>query len=152
MGLFSARRPVRVRPVRRAQLSLEVLERREQPSDFFVPQPYAQDPNAPIYGPPEESYAANEAPAVQDFNVQSLGYGVFILSGHVADEQPGGLTVRFGGGIEGMDGVTVTTDANGNFSVTVTVPAGEFGTVTATVVDSQGQTSTSVSRLVEVNE
>lgn len=149
MGLFFARRPVRVRPVRRARLSLEFLERREQPSDFFLP-PTGQTPNTPVYGPPAESSQDDNAPSIQNFTIIRNLDGSYTIRGYVSDEQPGGLTVTFGGGINGIDDKTATTDANGYFTFTVTLPVGTSGGVTATVHDSQGQQSASVSRYLEV--
>jgi hypothetical protein len=147
MGLLFSRRRAPARPVRRARLSLEFLEHREQPSDFFLPT--TQDPNTPVYGVGEEgTFTDGEAPVIQNFTATSVGNGTYYLTGQVSSAQPGGLVVTFGGGITGMDGVTTTTDANGYFSVTVTIGAGELGTVTATTVDSQGQLSATVSRVV----
>jgi len=61
-----------------------------------------------------------------------------ILSGKVTDAQAGGVVVTFSGVVSG----TATTDANGNYSVTLTPTA--LGQITATTTDVWGLTSSSV--------
>jgi hypothetical protein len=68
----------------------------------------------------------------------NLAYGAnktVILSGKVTDAQAGGMVVTFSGVVSG----TATTDANGNYSVTLTPTA--LGQITATTTDVWGLTS-----------
>src|SRR5262245_30132830 len=66
------------------------------------------------------------------------GQNLFLLTGHVTDEQPGGLTVQFSGVYTG----SAQTNANGDFSITV--QPSQLGNVFAQVTDSEQLTSSSV--------
>jgi hypothetical protein len=59
----------------------------------------------------------------------------FTLTGHVTDDQPAGLTVQFSGAYSG----SVQTDANGDFSLTVSPD--QLGVVSASVTDTAGLVS-----------
>jgi hypothetical protein len=75
----------------------------------------------------------------------NLAYGAnktVILSGKVTDAQAGGMVVTFSGVVNG----TATTDANGNYSVTLTPTA--LGQITATTTDIWGLTSASATATV----
>jgi len=52
----------------------------------------------------------------------------------VQDEYAAGMTVTLGG-LPELQNVTVTTDANGNFSYTCQLAVGESGTATAITTD-----------------
>ena len=54
------------------------------------------------------------------------------------DQSPAGLTIFFGG-LSDMKGETATVAADGTFTVTVTLTAGESGNVTANVTDVSGR-------------
>ena len=75
------------------------------------------------------------APAVMTFAWEYTQQQRFLLQGTVTDEQPAGLTVVFSGVYNG----SVTTDANGQFSLIVE-PTG-LGQVNASVTDGEGLTS-----------
>ncbi len=122
----------------RARLRLEALEGRDQPSsltDFGS----ANDPPplAPLV------LAVNAAPQIVDFTAEQVGNGLFVFSGRVIDEAPGGLVVTFGGGVPSVSGLTAMTDANGMFSLTVRLQTNgtDTGTVSAITVDAQGLSS-----------
>src|SRR5690348_8766669 len=89
----------------RAVLALECLEGRFHPSDWTL--------TSPPPPPPEYLSPANAAPQIVDFQAEEIGNGLFMFTGKVIDESPGGLVVRFGGSVATMDGLTVTTQANG---------------------------------------
>ena len=76
----------------------------------------------------------NMAPSITSFMAQRQLGNVWVFSGHVMDEYPAGLTVRLGG-MPSLNGVTVVTDANGDFSVTLQLQDGEGGTATAQTTD-----------------
>jgi hypothetical protein len=134
-------------------LRLEWLEDRNGPSLFLgYPNvattdlmPKAEDaPTAPVmYSSPTESSPesnpGNKPPKITNFSA-SHSNGMWTFSGTVVDETPGGLTVTFGGAIPAMVGRTVTTNANGSFSLTVNLN-GDDGEVSAITTDPQGLTS-----------
>jgi hypothetical protein len=63
------------------------------------------------------------------------------FSGHVTDGQnPQNLVVTLNG-LRDVQGKTATVDANGNYTITIELPPGETGTVTATVSDAWNQVS-----------
>ena len=73
---------------------------------------------------------ANNAPVIQGFQaVNSIG-NIWTFSGQVVGDNPEGLTIRFGG-LNSLTGTTTTVQADGTFSFTVTLAAGECGTATA---------------------
>lgn len=79
-------------------------------------------------------------PDANPYLTLSVAYGdekQITLSGKVIDEAPGGRTVTFNGAATG----TTTTDANGNFSITLT--ATTLGTVGAYTMDPAGHPSNS---------
>jgi hypothetical protein len=77
---------------------------------------------------------SDDAPVISNFHATNVGAHQWTISGTVSDFTPGGLTVQLGG-IPELNGKTATTDAEGDFSITITVPAGENGTVWATCTD-----------------
>jgi hypothetical protein len=136
--LFRSARGARPGAPPRARLALEALDGRYVPSAL------------PTGGQPalDSAYAApaNAAPVIVDFTDEEVGIGLFILTGRVVGEAPGGLTVTFGGAVASISGRTVVTDEDGNFSLLVRVKADgtESGTVSATVTDAQGVQSAAV--------
>ncbi len=74
------------------------------------------------------------APPTMTLTTSYSGQSV-ILSGQVSDDNPGGLTVNFGGAISG----SAVTAADGSFSLETSVAAS--GDVTAATVDGDGLTS-----------
>jgi hypothetical protein len=123
LSLF--RRPT-ARPGRsrgRVVLRLEGFDRRDQPSDWFDVQSTNQPPRIVVY-------------------CSEIGLGQFRIYGQVTDESPGGLTVRLGG-IPSAQGTTMTTWADGSFSMILTVQTNgsDIGVVTAQTTDAQGLNS-----------
>jgi hypothetical protein len=82
----------------------------------------------------------NGAPGI---TMQAVRNGAQVtFSGSVADEAPAGLTVTLSG-TRAVNGRTATVAADGSWSITVTILAGNGGSggnVTATVTDWYGQT------------
>lgn len=121
----------------RARLRLESLEWRDQPSllgEFGGVEPLE-------FG--ADQVPANVAPVISDFTAEEVGNGLFLFTGRVTDEAPGGLVVTFGGGVPSVSGLTATADENGHFSLLVRLKTDgtEGGTVSATTTDAQGATS-----------
>jgi large repetitive protein len=74
-------------------------------------------------------------PSITSFTATCLGGNLWTLSGTVTDQtSPAGLSVQFGG-LSGVTGQTATVGANGAFSLTVQIPSGVSGTVTAEATD-----------------
>jgi hypothetical protein len=89
---------------------------------------------------PVEVSIASAVPTISNFQVtQGLG-STFTISGQVADESPNNLAVSFGG-LDSLQGLSATTASDGTFSLTVNIPAGESGLVSAQVTDCWGLTS-----------
>lgn len=86
---------------------------------------------------------ANAAPKIVDFAAVSLGNNVYSFRGKVIDENPGGLTITFGGGTSTMNGLTITTESDGTFLVTKTLltNGNDTGSVTVSTVDIWGVAS-----------
>ena len=80
----------------------------------------------------------NLPPKIKDFS-WTANAGIYTFIGKVEDEQPGGLTVRFGG-LTSLEGQSTVTDANGNFSfsVALTNNVNDRGAATAITRDVQG--------------
>jgi hypothetical protein len=116
-------------------LRLEGLEGRATPSGDAL----SETSRAAVYN----FSPVNQAPQIVDFAAQELGSGLFVFTGRVVGENPGGLTVTFGGSVATMNGRTCTTDANGNFSVVVQLKTDgtDVGWVLATTRDAHGVTS-----------
>jgi hypothetical protein len=91
----------------------------------------------------------NQRPVILDFHCEEVGNGLFLITGRVQDESPGGLTVTLGGTTSAA-GATTTTLADGSFSMTVRlrVDGSDVGWITATVVDAQGLVSDEVEQFV----
>jgi hypothetical protein len=81
----------------------------------------------------------NVAPTVDNFIAVGGPNDSWTFSGSVGDEAAAGLTVTLSGP-PGVQGATATVNANGTWSVTVTLAPGTSGNVTATVADWYGLT------------
>ncbi len=137
--MWSSRKPA----VHRIRLGLESLDSRIAPSGYdpdFYPESDPDDPTEVIvYGGPEE----NAAPQIINFvGIARIG-GIWEFTGTVVDESPGGLTITFGGEPDSLQGVTVVTDENGHFSITLSLltNGSDDGLVTAQTTDAQGLAS-----------
>jgi hypothetical protein len=134
-------RPATARGSARKQvvLRLEGFEGRDQPS-------------APAFGTMAVPVAppTNQAPQIVNFSCQQIGSGLFLITGRVVDENPGGLPVTLGGTTSAA-GQTATTQADGTFSLTVQlrVDGTDCGWITATTVDAQGLRSNEVEQWVD---
>ena len=79
-------------------------------------------------------------PYISDFSVCQVAgaAGIYTMSGHVVNNPPPGTTVT----ITGVAGTkTLTVNADGSFSGTVSVPPGTTGGVDATAQTPSGQSS-----------
>ena len=116
----------------RVFLRLEDLEGRATPSGDGIPV-FTGSTQAPT----------NQAPQIVDFTAEELGNGMFLISGRVIDESPGGLTVKFGGSVATVNGRSCVTDANGYFSIVVQLRTDgtDEGWVSASTVDALGAAS-----------
>jgi hypothetical protein len=74
------------------------------------------------------------APVISNFTAVNVGLHQWTISGTVTDATAAGITVYLGG-LSELQNQTVTTDANGNFSITITVQPGESGTIWAQCTD-----------------
>lgn len=79
----------------------------------------------------------NEPPEITLGVVQGLA-NLWTFSGTVTDENPEGLTVTFGGILQGY---TAIVRADGTYSLTVQLPDGTEGYVSAQTVDDEGEAS-----------
>lgn len=118
-GLSRRAPATRVRRPFRKYLWLDDLEGRYAPSDII---------------------GTNQAPRIEGFAAQEISNGVFVLTGRVIDEAPGGLTVSFGGTVPSAVGRSCVTTSNGTFSIVMTLrtDGSDVGTITARVTDVGG--------------
>lgn len=139
LGLLHRSRTTGARPRNRVVLRLEGLEWRDNPSD-----PGTGDPTI-VFSP----LPSNMPPQIVNFSCEEIGSGVFLISGTVLDESPGGLTVRFGGSTSAA-GQTAVTLTEGSFETTVQLRTDgtDSGWITAVVTDAQGLTSEQVQQYV----
>jgi hypothetical protein len=79
-------------------------------------------------------------PVIDTLTVAANADGTWTISGEVTDSSASGDTVTFGG-LAALQGDTATVAANGAFTLTVALPAGTQGTVTAVAADGAGLTS-----------
>lgn len=77
---------------------------------------------------------ASSAPVITNFRAIQGPDNFWTFTGHVNDESPADLIVRFGG-VAGLAGLTATVGSNGDFSLTVELMPGQVGTVTAQTTD-----------------
>jgi hypothetical protein len=128
-GFLKSKRPVRPAPALRSFLRIEELGDRAMPSDLLGTTPPEPPPPPPgIENPPP----VQAAPFINTFIAAEAAHGWWTLSGHVNGTNANGLIVRFDG-VPGVDNVTTTVDANGNFSVTIPVATdgSDRGTISA---------------------
>jgi hypothetical protein len=137
----------------RARLSLESLDSRCAPSTVIDPvtgAPVAEyiaapadggSPSDPIGG--QQVPPANQAPRITNFIGRQDTGNIWILSGDVIDESPGGLTITFGGEPNSLQNKTTTTDANGHFELVIPLNTNgsDDGLTTAQTVDTLGAQS-----------
>jgi hypothetical protein len=109
--------PPKIRPTR---LFLEALEARECPT-------------------PTGGGSGATPPVIANFVAAQQG-SFWTFSGTVQDPNLTGLTVHLGG-LPEVNNVVVNCDAQGNFTITITLQAGESGIVTALATDSAGLNS-----------
>jgi hypothetical protein len=83
---------------------------------------------------------ANQAPQIVDFSVSCGAEGFLLITGRILDESPGGMEVWFGG-LSALEGVSVTVDEEGYFSLSIQVDPHEEGTITAITYDAWGVAS-----------
>jgi hypothetical protein len=110
----------------RTQLRLECLEGRELPSVA---------PVLPGAGSHLSSLQAPvNAPQILSFIATQIGAQTWVFSGTVSSPDLMSTTVQLGG-LSSLGGVSCGVQANGAFSVTVTLQSGEYGTASAQATD-----------------
>lgn len=80
------------------------------------------------------------SPMISNFNAQPLGGGLWEFSGSVSGAPTQGEVVNFGG-INALQGQSVSVNADGSFDFYAIVNTGQGGTATAEAVDWWGDTS-----------
>jgi hypothetical protein len=122
-------RTSRKAPSFRTILRVDGLEYRDVPSDIST-------------GSDGISMPTNQPPQIVGFTVTRVGTGLYLISGTVVDENPGGLTVTIGGSTSAA-GSSTTTWSDRTFSMVVTLQTNgtDVGYITATTVDDHNQTS-----------
>lgn len=104
-------------------------------ADTYV-SPATLAPNdEPLGDPASPPPSSNKPPVIRNLKYTAEGTTI-TFTGKVEDENPGGLTVRFGGP-SSMGNQTTMTDASGNFSHTVNM-GGQTGEVWAKTTDAEG--------------
>lgn len=134
-AFFKTMRPARPGRGLRVSLRLESLGDRAVPGSLSA----STTPTDPVLAAPAP---APMAPVIDSFAAQEVNYGWYQFTGHVTDDQPGGLTVTFGG-VPSLEGKTTVTASDGSFSLLVQVKTdgSDTGTVTAQTVDTAGNPS-----------
>jgi hypothetical protein len=150
-------RPERPVPGLRTRLSVQALDDRAAPSSLLATESDRQAEGAwdataaylsPSGGPTcclipvggvGDKTPTNQPPVIVDFAVVRLDTGEYRFTGRVIDEAPGGLTVWFDG-VPSAAGRTATTNADGTFTLTLTLQSdgSDMGTVTAVTRDAAG--------------
>lgn len=146
-------RPERPAPGLRTRLAVQTLDDRAAPSSLLAHEDNQQTEAAwdatvsylsstmePIEG--TGKVADNLPPEIVDFTVVRLSTGQYQITGRVIDEAPGGLVVTFGG-VPSAEGQAATTNADGTFSLTLTMQTdgSDTGNVSAVTQDSAGLSS-----------
>ena len=151
----------------RARLALESLDGRFSPSTITGtdtnPDSALTDPSAlviPVSAATTTTsttptYTANTAgtsPQIINFTWSEGTGAIVTFTGQVVDSAPAGLTVNFGGDPVSLENKTATTDANGNFSLTLIMKTNgtDNGTATAQTTDKQGLQSNMAMTVVSV--
>ncbi len=83
----------------------------------------------------------NAPPQIQDFVGSQLTATTWKFTGRVVDEVAGGLTITFSN-LNSIQGLTVTTNEDGTFELTVSLAEGEFGLAMCSVTDMWGAEAT----------
>lgn len=140
----------------RTILRLDTLDGRYAPSDLFgnefVPNVPFDGSNEVLSGENNGSGGAtttsganragnnnNLPPVISISEVNIIAPGYVRISGKVVDENPAGLTVNFSSTtIPAINGRTATTDANGNYTITVYIGVGTRGDFWVQTTDAQG--------------
>lgn len=84
------------------------------------------------------SAGADDAPTLSGLDYMNPYPGVFVIIGHVNDENPGGCLVIFSGV---LDGHSCSPDPDGKIEYAVFLDEGDMGTVYAESRDGIGQNS-----------
>lgn len=80
--------------------------------------------------------ASNSAPVISALSASASSYGFWSITGKVADEHPGGLTLTFTStDVPAINGLTTTVQADGSFSLTVLIPNTQSGYFYAQTTD-----------------
>jgi hypothetical protein len=92
-------------------------------------------------------------PQITNFTATYQVGNICVFSGDVVAAAPGGLTVFFGGEPVSLQGLTTVTDANGHFSITVTMNGmrNDTGVASAQTKDAFGQLSNEALDVVVIN-
>lgn len=137
LRLFREAPAARGKRSHRVVLCLESFEGRAAPSTvtFGSPSPASTTP------------PANVAPQIVEFTATEVGNGLYVITGRVIDENPGGLTIHFAGDVGSLSGKTVITNADGTFSLTAQLKTDgtDIGWLLATTTDAQGLRSNEAS-------
>ncbi|MBI3410245.1 MAG: hypothetical protein HY040_18035 [Planctomycetes bacterium] len=88
----------------------------------------------------------SNAPQIVDFVASHTTGNIWVLTGKVIDESPGGLTVYLNG--MGLNNAAVTVNSDGTFSYTVQLDPNADGIITAVTTDWFGLTSNTASASV----
>lgn len=109
----------------------------ESPPDVggFGPPATLSPDDEPLGDPPPPPLSPNRPPVIKNFRHTVAGTLV-TFTGKVEDENPGGLTVRFGGPAALGNRATMT-DASGNFTLTIDM-GNQTGEVWARTADAEG--------------
>lgn len=89
----------------------------------------------------------SDPPLITDISCTQGASNVFTFRGRVVDESAAGLTIRFAG-LNSVEGLTVTVEADGTYCFVVQLQPNEEGTVTAVTYDWWGQQSNLVEHIV----
>ena len=142
----------------RVRLALEALDLRLSPSSLIgtfadEPVPPPPDPSTPIVTSPADEDGevifvvgagrVDAAPQIANFTAVAVAGGLWRFTGDVIDEAPGGLLITFGGEPASLQNMTTTTDANGQFDITVLLhtDGSDNGLASAQTADAAGQPS-----------
>jgi hypothetical protein len=92
-------------------------------------------------------------PQITNFSAVYQVGNVCVFSGDVVAAAPGGLTVFFGGEPVSLQGLKTVTDANGHFTITVTLNGtrNDTGVASAQAKDAFGQLSNEALDVVVIN-
>jgi hypothetical protein len=140
-GLFRRAHTAGVGSRGRAFLRLEALDPRDQPSSLDPSAAPAAD-GTPVRVADQQT---NRPPEITNFTAREIGSGLFLITGQVVDENPGGLVVTLDGSTSAA-GRSTTTNDDGSFSLLVQLATDgtDSGYITATTTDDFGLVSDEV--------